>query len=231
MSGAAFGKDESGEKKVCPMGYTKKPAVREEPPDTPDRPLQQFANDCSSAKVVSAADVENAELGEMVPASAIPSTGRGNSEDGQEWLNPSPYQLHRALKRKGKAIPKDESFEVAAVHEMVTNATWDCIMEYESMYKSTCGAPKLARFEGRDGDYSRKAQFLNYLGINLPFDRHDWTVDRCGTEQKYVIDYYSTGEDENQSYNIDARPVGGPAAWMDRARLALLKFSRGDSFW
>ena len=82
----------------------------------------------------------------MVPASAIPSTGRGNSEDGQEWLNPSPYQLHRALKRKGKAIPKEESFEVAAVHEMVTNATWDCIMEYESMYKDSCGAPKLARY-------------------------------------------------------------------------------------
>jgi hypothetical protein len=24
-----------------------------------------------------------------------------------------------------------------------------------------------------------------------PFDRHDWYVDRCGREIKYVIDYYS----------------------------------------
>jgi len=65
----------------------------------------------------------------------------------------------------------------------------------------------LFRFEGRDGDYSPKARLLNYLGINLPFDRHDWTVDRCGTEQKYIIDYYATGEDATQSYNIDARSV------------------------
>ena len=25
----------------------------------------------------------------------------------------------------------------------------------------------------------------------LPFDRHDWIVDRCGTEHRYIIDYYS----------------------------------------
>mgnify|MGYP002379614640 CR=1 FL=1 len=24
----------------------------------------------------------------------------------------------------------------------------------------------------------------------LPFDRHDWIVDRCGTEVRYVIDFY-----------------------------------------
>ena len=29
--------------------------------------------------------------------------------------------------------------------------------------------------------------------MNLPFDRHDWVVDRCGKEVKYTIDYYSTG--------------------------------------
>lgn len=24
----------------------------------------------------------------------------------------------------------------------------------------------------------------------MPFDRHDWTVDRCGKEVRYVIDFY-----------------------------------------
>ena len=33
------------------LHFVARAAVREEPPDTPDRPLQQFANDCSSAKV------------------------------------------------------------------------------------------------------------------------------------------------------------------------------------
>lgn len=27
-----------------------------------------------------------------------------------------------------------------------------------------------------------------------PFDRHDWTVDRCGKEVRYVIDYYYDDE-------------------------------------
>lgn len=24
----------------------------------------------------------------------------------------------------------------------------------------------------------------------MPFDRHDWIIDRCGKEVRYVIDYY-----------------------------------------
>ena len=24
-----------------------------------------------------------------------------------------------------------------------------------------------------------------------PFDRHDWVVDRCGTEVRYIIDFYT----------------------------------------
>jgi hypothetical protein len=92
------------------------------------------------------------------------------------------------------------SSSVADVHEMVVVQSWNCIMEYENMYKKSCAAPKLARFEGvhlpyacvqfqiesdprnlhavwcdvvtgRDGDYSLKAKMLNYFGVNLPFDR------------------------------------------------------------
>jgi len=35
---------------------------------------------------------------------------------------------------------------------------------------------------GRPQDYSPKARLLNLLGYKLPFDRHDWIVDRCGEE-------------------------------------------------
>ncbi len=28
------------------------------------------------------------------------------------------------------------------------------------------------------------------LGGAMPFDRHDWIVDRCGKEVRYVIDFY-----------------------------------------
>ncbi|KAF0751283.1 hypothetical protein AaE_006441 [Aphanomyces astaci] len=45
---------------------------------------------------------------------------------------------------------------------------------------------------GRPKDFSPKARFLNTIGVaNLPFDRHDWIVDRNGTEVRYVIDFYS----------------------------------------
>ena len=45
-----------------------------------------------------------------------------------------------------------------------------------------CAQPRLVRFVGRPQDYSPKARLLNLLGYKLPFDRHDWTVDRCGTQ-------------------------------------------------
>lgn len=43
----------------------------------------------------------------------------------------------------------------------------------------------------------------------LPFDRHDWIVDRCGTHVRYVIDYYDGGNvDETHKFAIlDVRPA------------------------
>eukprot|EP00041_Stephanoeca_diplocostata_P033079 m.1082922 g.1082922 ORF g.1082922 m.1082922 type:complete len:234 (+) comp24267_c0_seq39:93-794(+) len=214
----------------CPVGYGSKQgsednARTEEPPDTPDRPLPQAATG-HSAPVNQEAGVDVIP-GEIAPTSSIPATGRGNSEDGQHWLNPSPYQLHRALKRKGKPIEKEDSFSVSNMHELVVVQSWECIMEYEQLWSRTCKEPKLARFEGRDGDYSFKAQMLQRLGVPLPYDRHDWTVDRCGKEVRYIIDYYSSGDD----YWIDARPAPTLLGMFDRARLALLKMSRGHSPW
>lgn len=39
--------------------------------------------------------------------------------------------------------------------------------------------------------FARQARFLNFLGFKLPFDRHDWVVDRCGTDVRYIIDFYN----------------------------------------
>jgi cytochrome c heme-lyase len=44
-----------------------------------------------------------------------------------------------------------------------------------------------------------------------PFDRHDWVVDRCGKEVRYVIDYYgqqpSSADDNEAVMFVDARPA------------------------
>lgn len=57
----------------------------------------------------------------------------------------------------------------------------------------------------------------------LPFDRHDWIVDRCGKEVRYVIDYYEGDLDEStyQFSILDVRPAFDSieAVW-DRVKVA-----------
>ena len=67
-----------------------------------------------------------------------------------------------------------------------------------------------------------QARFRNLIGYHLPFDRHDWVVDRCGTEVRYVIDYYQgkpDGTGKPVAVHIDARPaLDSPRAYFDRLR-------------
>ena len=52
--------------------------------------------------------------------------------------------------------------------------------------------PTLTRFVGRPGDYSPKSLWNHYvLGYTLPFDRHDWYVNRNGTTVRYIVDFYA----------------------------------------
>jgi hypothetical protein len=53
--------------------------------------------------------------------------------------------------------------------------------------KDCCGRPAVPLgCRGRPQEYSPKARLLNLLGYKLPFDRHDWIVDRCGEEVRWV---------------------------------------------
>ncbi len=36
----------------------------------------------------------------------------------------------------------------------------------------------------------------------LPFDRHDWIVERCGKEVRYIIDYYDGGAVDPDTYEF-----------------------------
>ena len=64
----------------------------------------------------------------------------------------------------------------------------------------------------------------------LPFDRHDWIVDRCGKDVRYIIDYYD-GELNIENYQfslLDVRPAFDSfgAAW-DRSRVAMRRWRYG----
>ncbi len=55
----------------------------------------------------------------------------------------------------------------------------------------------------------------------LPFDRHDWVVDRCGRRVRYIIDYYGCEPEGDNSVPIylDVRPaLDSLSAACDRAK-------------
>ena len=102
-----------------------------------------------------------------------------------------------AMRRKGWSPDEQDMASVVAIHNAVNERAWQEVVAWEAVAgfgprNSPCGGPRLARFVGRPKDLSPKARFLNLLGYRLPFDRHDWFVDRCGKERvRYVIDFYN----------------------------------------
>ena len=85
-----------------------------------------------------------------------------------------------------------------------------------------CCRPTLSKFEGRPKDFSPRARLLNWLGYKLPFDRHDWTVDRCGKKVRYVIDFYNAPPTGPQpvAMHLDVRPaLDNFGACYDRLRM------------
>jgi len=137
-----------------------------------------------------------------LPTERVPSTipKGGAADDTATWTYPSPQMFYNALARKGKlGDTKEEDMEsVVALHNNMNEGTWKKVLEWEAVLNPSeeggngGGGPKLSKFMGRPTDLSPKAFLKHYLlGHPLPFDRHDWTVQRAdGTQVRYVIDYY-----------------------------------------
>lgn len=109
------------------------------------------------------------------------------------WVYPSPAMFFNAMSRKGWAPAPADMAAVVAIHNAVNERAWAEVVAWEAREggAAACGGPRLKRFAGRPRDISPKARLLNLMGYRLPFDRHDWVVDRCGTEVRYVIDFYN----------------------------------------
>lgn len=79
------------------------------------------------------------------------------------------------------------------------------------MKRNSCAGPRLLSFSGNATRPTPRAFFNTYVkGYKPPFDRHDWSVDRCGTRVDYVIDFYA-GRDEgvpgkDLNFFLDVRP-------------------------
>lgn len=140
-------------------------------------------------------------------SSSIPKGGTDET-----WTYPSPQQFFNALKRKGKAddVNEDEMDIVVQIHNQMNERTWREVLEWEKRFHCDCDQVKLARFEGKPDKLSPTARLHTWTGGEPPFDRHDWTLDRCGKEVRYVIDYYyrdPASNPEGERINIHVRPA------------------------
>uniref|UniRef100_A0A7S4EZL5 Holocytochrome c-type synthase n=1 Tax=Chrysotila carterae TaxID=13221 RepID=A0A7S4EZL5_CHRCT len=112
--------------------------------------------------------------------STIPRGG-----DAGTWMYPSEQMFYNALLRKGKGegVQEKDMNAVVAIHNNMNERGWMQVLEWESLHCDECKAPKLLRFVGRPDDLSPKARLKVMFGLApRPFDRHDWTIDRCGKE-------------------------------------------------
>merc|ERR1712037_849082 len=101
------------------------------------------------------------------------------------------------------------------------------VLMWESLHSDEGKSPKLKSFGGKAKYFSPRARLRGWLGYELPFDRHDWIVDRNGKEVRYIIDYYD-GELDPGSHRfaqLDVRPAMDSAeAVQDRMKVAWWRF-------
>ena len=155
------------------------------------------------------------QLDQRRQASSIPMARQGDdmpAPSGQgTWMYPSQQMFYNAMKRKGWNPDENDMNAVVAIHNAVNERAWREVLMWEAHQgkSDACGGPKLVRFKGRPKDFSPKARFLNMLGYKLPFDRHDWIVDRCGREVRYVIDFYNAAPMPHMpaAVHLDVRPA------------------------
>jgi cytochrome c heme-lyase len=181
-----------------------------------------------------------------IPANAESETGPHSSGN---WIYPSEHQFFHAVMRKSTlntSTPEDLASSISSIipiHNAVNERAWHLIRQWEApvtnSQKATdrrCQGPKLLKFEGLGaGAKSMKARVNGILGYTEPFDRHDWTVERCdGSKVEYVIDFYqgrapTTGppaagkgkggmDPANLNFYLDVRPkLNSMEGWRMRA--------------
>jgi cytochrome c heme-lyase len=136
------------------------------------------------------------------------------------------YAVFTALKRKGKDddVTEDDMDSVVHAHNSMNEITWQQVWSWEQLHRNECGQARLVRFLGRPDDLSPLARIRSWFGGPLPFDRHDWYVDRCGEEVRYVIDFYFDDAKAGapDAFEVVVRPaLDSPTAAVDRAKMRI----------
>lgn len=160
-----------------------------------------------------------AALSSARAVSSIPRTAAGGN-----WVYPSEQQFYDAMQRKGMAGAGErmDMRAVIPIHNDVNERVWRSIERWEGAETSvpakegtateTRAAPSLSltSFQGDSKKVTPRAWIRHYLlRMDLPFDRHDWVVERraaAGAAPRridYVIDFYM---DKTRGVYLDVRP-------------------------
>lgn len=164
--------------------------------------------------------------------SSIPRAGTD-----ENWVYPSQQMFWNAMLRKGwrwkeEDISSNDMAHIIKIHNSNNEQAWQEVLMWEAFHARECSNPKLKKFGGKAKDYSPRARIRNWMGYELPFDRHDWIVDRCGKEVRYIIDYYDGGKVDKTTYQftlLDVRPAydSFSAVW-DRSKATWMRWRYGD---
>lgn len=156
------------------------------------------------------------------------------TENGRQefWVYPSQQMFWNAMLRKGWRWQKDDlkpkdMDDIIKIHNANNEQAWQEVLKWEALHARECGNPKLKSFGGKATEYSPRARFRSWLGYELPFDRHDWIVDRCGKDVRYIIDYYDGGmvDDKYKFALLDVRPaMDSPENVWDRMKVCYMRW-------
>ncbi|KNC84958.1 hypothetical protein SARC_02849 [Sphaeroforma arctica JP610] len=214
----------------CPVPHEERGTSMTEDPAQRVNPFQMSAKGMKpgDALVDSERNPETPLLSSETFVSSIPKAGTS-----EHWVYPSDQRWYNAVKRKeedpkwgfdpSKEDPVEEEGIPWAVymHNALNERAWSEIMEYEKLHGGEEVDSKLESFRGRARDYTPKARMLNLFGYApLPFDRHDWVVDRNGAKRRYIIDYYMDETEQNEPVvMLDVRPEVSFEGVVDRLRM------------
>lgn len=161
--------------------------------------------------------------------------------EGETWVYPSEQMFWNAMLRKGwkwrdEDIAPEDMSNIIKIHNRNNEDAWQEVLKWEALRAEECRAPQLKSFGGKAKDFSPRALFRHYvLGYDLPFDRHDWIVQRNDKEVRYIIDYYDGGEvaKDYRFTILDVRPAFDSVdAWWDRSRVTWWRWrTEAEDWW
>ena len=75
-------------------------------------------------------------------------------------------------------LEAEDMDHIIKIHNANNESAWQEVMLWESLHSDQCTNPKLKSFGGKAKYFSPRARIRGWMGYEMPFDRHDWIIDR-----------------------------------------------------